>query len=175
MLDELAVKYDTDKGPASHWYTKHYERMFGAIRLDVESVLEVGVGSGASLKMWRDYFPAAMIHGVDMNQQGDMGARIACYDIEQTDCQRLTDYLQDKHLEIIVEDASHEQEKTFKTLDCLWPMLEPKGWYVIEDMDRDSFPPEIGRWYGKRPEMIRELHILNNRSRGCLITFIQKQ
>jgi cephalosporin hydroxylase len=174
-LDELSLKHDTDKGSSGHFYTRYYERIFETIRLNVESVLEVGVGSGASLRMWREYFPAAMIYGVDMNHNNDMGAQIKLYECEQTDCDRLREQLQDKKLEVIIEDASHDQEKTMKTLECLWPILETKGWYVIEDMCCDSFPPEIGRWYGKRPEQIRELHLLKNRSGGSLITFIKKQ
>ncbi len=174
-LDELSLKYDTDKGSSGHFYTKHYEKFFSNIRLNVESVLEVGIGSGASLRMWRDYFPAAMIYGVDMNANSDMGARIQCHECEQTDCVGLREKLQHNKLEIIIDDASHDQEKTMKTLDCLWPILESKGWYVIEDMCNDSFPPDIGRWYGKQPSEIRELHILKNRGGGSLITFIKKR
>lgn len=174
-LDELAAHHGTDKAPSGHWYTRHYERIFGSIKDSIESVCEVGIGNGASLKLWRDYFVGATIYGVDMNRQDDMGPRIHCYEIEQTDCPRLNDYLADKNLEIIIEDASHEPDKTMRTLDCLWPLLEHKGWYVIEDMHPDSFPPEIGRWYGKRPKEIRALYILTNRDRGSLITFIQKR
>jgi len=175
ILDELAIKYDTDKGSPGHFYTPHYERIFEPIRLNVESVLEVGVGSGASLRMWRDYFPGAMIYGVDMNHNNDMGTRIQCYECEQTDCDRLRSQFLDKKLEIIIEDASHEQNNTMKTLDCLWPILETRGWYVIEDMDLDSFPLRIVEWYGQRQTEVRELHLLKNRSGGSLITFIKKQ
>lgn len=174
-LNELAIKYDTDKGSNGHWYTRYYEPIFEPIRLQVESLVEVGIGSCASLRMWRDYFLGAMIYGIDQNPCNISEPRIATYDCEQTDCTRLTEYLQNRKPEIIVEDASHEQEKTFKTLDCLWPILERHGWYVIEDMDRDSFAPEIGRWYGKRPEQIRDFHIFTNRSGGSAITFIQKR
>lgn len=173
-LDELARKYDTDKGSNGHFYTRHYEKIFGDITHTVESLCEVGIGSGASLRMWQDYFPNARIYGVDQNKMDDMGGKITCYDIEQTDAQKLKDYLGDKHLDIIVEDASHEQEKTFKTLDALWPLLRSRGWYVIEDMAIDRFPPEIGAWYGQHPE-IDKLYILRNQNKSCLITFIQKQ
>jgi len=174
-LDELSLKYDTDKGSSGHWYTPYYERLFGPVRLNVESVLEVGIGSGASLRMWRDYFPGAMIYGVDMNHINDLGARTQLYECEQTDCDRLRSHLQDKKLEIIVEDASHDQDKTMQTLDCLWPMLERKGWYVIEDMDLHSFPARIVDWHTQHQTEVRELNILKNKSGGSLITFIKKQ
>lgn len=30
-LDEIARKYDTDKGSSGHFYTRHYEKVFGGI------------------------------------------------------------------------------------------------------------------------------------------------
>lgn len=174
-LDDLALKHETDKSSHGHFYTRLYERFFGSIRLNVESVLEVGIGNGASLKMWRDYFPAAIIYGVDQNHCNEMGGRIDCQEFEQTDCDGLRSYFQDRKLEIIVEDASHDQDKTVKTLDCLWPVLEIKGWYVIEDMDVHSFPERIGKWHGEHSEQVRELHLLRNQDGGALITFIQKR
>lgn len=174
-LDELAAQHGTDKGSSSHWYTRHYEKMFGDIRLTTESVCEVGIGSGSSLRMWRDYFPAAMIYGVDMNKQNDFGDRIVCYEIEQTDCEKIKAYLGDKNLEIIVDDASHEPEKTMKTLECMWPMLQPRGWYVIEDMLKDWLPIEIGKWCSEHNTEVRQLNLIDNRSHGCVIAFIHKR
>ncbi len=174
-LDELALKYGTDKSSTGHWYTKYYERIFGPIRTEVESVCEVGIGSGASLQMWRDYFQNAMIYGVDMEHKEEIGGRVHIIQCEQTDCGTLNDNLKDRKLEIIVEDASHDENKTMQTLDCLWSLLRPKGWYTIEDMNRHSFPNKIGRWYVERPQEIRQLQVLNNHDCGSSIIFIQKQ
>ncbi len=174
-LDELALKYRTDKASYGHFYTKHYERFFSATRTEIESVCEVGVGGGESLRMWRDYFPNALIYGVDVEHKDDMGGRIILVESEQTDCGKLQDNLKDKKLEIIIDDCSHDQERTFKTLDCLWPMLQPKGWYVIEDMDREAFPPEIGKWYSDRQKETDQMYVLCNHSRSATIAFIQKQ
>lgn len=174
-LDELALNHGTDKSSHGHFYTRHYEKFFGSTRIIVESVLEVGVGNGASLKMWREYFPAAQIYGVDQVHVDDLGGRIDCQEIEQTDCETLRSYFQDRKLEIIIDDASHEPEKTLKTLDCLWSVLEIKGWYVIEDMDVHLFSCEMGKWYGEHANQIRELHFLTNQPGSALITFIQKR
>ncbi len=174
-LDELALKYDTDKSSRSHFYTRHYERIFGSIRNEVQALCEVGIAAGASLKMWRDYFQSAIIFGVDQTHCDDIGDRIVTYECDQENCEALNSHFQDKKLEIIVDDASHNQESTIKTLDCLWTMLERKGWYVIEDMDRSSFIEMIGRWYQQRPNEIRQFQILNNHDGGSSIIFIQKQ
>lgn len=176
-LDELALMYDTDKSSKGHGYTLHYERIFDPIRRDTESMCEVGIGNGSSIKMWRDYFSYAIVHGIDQDHYDDcdQGERISTFQCEQTDCPTLMSYLEQKHVEIIVDDASHEQSKTIKTLDCLWAILEPKGWYVIEDMDRQSFPRVIGEWCGNRNHEIRQLLMFSNRDKSSLITFIQKQ
>lgn len=174
-LDELALRYGTDKSSRGHFYTRLYERFFGATRMEVESVCEVGVGSGESLRMWREYFPNALIYGVDLEHKCDMGERITLLESEQTNCEKLNENLHDKKLEIIIDDASHDQERTLKTLDCLWPILQTRGWYVIEDMDRESFPPEIGKWIGDRKDQVDQVYLLCNYSRTATIAFIQKQ
>src|SRR5258706_9813873 len=68
-LTRLAIKYGTDKW-GKHKYTPVYHQMFKNRRAGsdvdyVENVLEIGVGEGASLFMWRDYFFKAHIYGLD--------------------------------------------------------------------------------------------------------------
>lgn len=175
-LDDLALKYGTDKGSTGHFYTRHYEKIFSSIRMDIECILEVGVGAGQSLKMWRDYFPSALIYGVDQNRIEDgLGDRIEVLGCEQTNHETLVSEFKDKGLQFIVDDASHDPGNTMKTLNALWPTLERNGWYVIEDMDKNLFPEVIGRWYGEQHREIRQLQILSNKDRGSAIIFIQKQ
>ena len=67
-LCELAEKYGSDKTPSIfHGYTPFYDELLKD--RDVKRVLEIGIGNvacmnhvkdykpGASLRMWRDYFP----------------------------------------------------------------------------------------------------------------------
>jgi hypothetical protein len=74
-LNELAIKYNTDKSSLDHDYIKHYEKYFSENREKYTKVLELGIyttntgdvdKSGASLKMWMDYFPNADIIGLDI-------------------------------------------------------------------------------------------------------------
>ncbi len=143
--------------------------------MEIESVCEVGIGGGESLKMWRDYFPNAMIYGVDIQHKEEIGGQVHIIQSEQTDCGTLQDNLKDQKLEIIVDDASHDQGKTMQTLDCLWPILRSRGWYVIEDMNRHLFPRAIGEWCGEHSGEVKQLQVLNNRDQSAAIGFIQKQ
>src|SRR5215203_706034 len=64
-LCDLAEKYGTDKGPSGHNYTPYYEEYLQHRRFRALTLLELGVWKGASLRMWRDYFPSATIVGID--------------------------------------------------------------------------------------------------------------
>ena len=47
-------------------YSNYYSHLLGQIRKSVQNVLEIGVGSGSSLILWREYFPnIKRIVGID--------------------------------------------------------------------------------------------------------------
>ena len=57
--------YDTDKNTL-HSYMDVYEKIFEKYRNDPVSMLEVGVASGGSLKLWKDFFKeGSCISGID--------------------------------------------------------------------------------------------------------------
>ena len=64
VLFDLAEKYDVDMYELG--YLKHYENRFDTIRYDVNKVLEIGVETGCSHRMWLEYFPNARIYGYDI-------------------------------------------------------------------------------------------------------------
>jgi hypothetical protein len=97
-------------------------------------VCEVGVWKGGSLEMWQALFPAGVIVGVDHN-------RVATWPdgtfsvVASQDDEQLPDKLRDicDCFDLIVEDASHSGHLSRKTLNLLWPLVRPGGWYVLED------------------------------------------
>jgi hypothetical protein len=89
-LTELSNRFGSDKGTVGPWpgvaghnYTPVYEAYLGGHRDRAFSLVEIGLGvkgdrwdakivqgrntGGASLKMWREYFPRARIYGLDVN------------------------------------------------------------------------------------------------------------
>jgi hypothetical protein len=65
-LDELGLKYGTDKASLHHNYLNFYEGFVAPLRDQPLTLLEIGVFQGASLRMWREYFPYAKVVGVDI-------------------------------------------------------------------------------------------------------------
>src|SRR5438552_12713312 len=114
VLDYLALKYDTDKSSRSHGYTTIYEQFLEPIRHNVSSMLEIGIGDGQSIKMWEEYFPNATIYGLDMNgftPRFPLRSSTTVYQFCQSDQEKLRETFSDKKLEIIVDDASHDEDK----------------------------------------------------------------
>jgi hypothetical protein len=62
-LDQLAIKYGSDKSSLGHNYCPFYEQH---LPKDPKRILEIGVKGGASIGMWLEYFPNAEIHGLDL-------------------------------------------------------------------------------------------------------------
>ncbi len=55
----------TRKAPS---YLQEYERILEGLRDKEARILELGVSSGASLLLWRDYLPNATIVGIDIEE-----------------------------------------------------------------------------------------------------------
>jgi len=173
-LDWLARKHGTDKSSASHGYTEFYEQIFGPIRKRVHAILEVGIGSGGSLRMWKEWFPNATVYGVDQSEMGRLGDGIELIVSEQTDGKILREYFDHKYLQIAIDDCSHDQDKTISTLNILWPLIEADGWYVIEDMDA-SFPLKLQQWMSDRMTEYRSVQIFLDKGNASHIYFIHKK
>lgn len=144
-LDELMTKHGTDKGSTEHDYGPIYEEHFDRLRAKEITLLELGVWQGASLKVWRDYFPAATIIGLD---QQDRGLRLDGVEQMFSDQNNpnLPEALANAYggLDIIIDDASHISSKTIGSFKLLWPVLKPGGIYVIEDLQTSYDPVHYG-------------------------------
>ena len=65
-LDEIALSTTTDKNSKNHGYTRYYEMFFESMRNDKIHLCEIGVDEGNSIRMWQEYMPNAIIHGIDI-------------------------------------------------------------------------------------------------------------
>ncbi len=132
----LAAVYGSDKGATAHRYTELYERHLEPMRRTATRVLEIGVFRGASLQMWRDYFPRAEVYGVDVDVDhlDVRPERIRVVQGDQADPALLREVRELGPFDLIVDDGSHRGEDVLATFCGLFSAVRPKGYYVIEDM-----------------------------------------
>lgn len=159
-LDALASKYGTDKRRSHHKYTDAYSLLFDHRRGAIRNLTEVGIGGGASMKMWLDYFPRAHIFGtnIDLELRFDPHGTVhekaggKRYGIPQISnprihmavCKARTDdeCLQTKlgliegSMDIVIDDAgSHARRLQEEVIQVMWKYLKVGGVYIIEDID----------------------------------------
>lgn len=138
-LQELAKKYGTDKQESEHNYIPMYQKLLSTTKVD--NLLEVGLGSGASVKMWRDYFPDAQIHCVEYfdienkekwnNTEGNIdGVKIYRGDSTKIETWDTIPY----GLDVIIDDGSHHPDDQIKTFELAFEHLHIGGYYFIEDL-----------------------------------------
>jgi len=136
-LDKLAEKYNTDKGPNDHLYTKRYSMYLEQFR-DVEfNLLEIGVYDGASVKMWKEYFPKATIVAIDIDPRCKEFEedRVHVHIGDQTDIEFLNSVVkQYGHFEVILDDGGHSWKQQIVSYETLFPRLTSGGLYFLEDM-----------------------------------------
>jgi len=139
-LEDLAVKYKTDKCLRGHGYTPIYAQHFGHLRREAITLLEIGVFRGASLRMWQDYFEYAKVVGIDNKvacNHKDLTIEVG----DQTDGNFLQ-RVNAKHgpFDIIIDDGGHTMRQQIVTFEILWKQLARGGIYVVEDTHSSYMP-----------------------------------
>jgi hypothetical protein len=163
LLNTLCDKYGSDKGAVatsghpypwpSHTYADFIERHFGHCRDHIKNVFECGIGTnnpdlpssmgpqgkpGASLRVWREYFPKAHIYGADVDRSILFSEeRIATFYCDQTDPAAIAAMWTSipwVEFDLIIDDGLH----TFEAGACLFEhsfhRLRSGGIYIIEDV-----------------------------------------
>lgn len=144
LLTRLADKYGSDKGSSFHAFTGIYEGYLDPIRHDVRRVLEIGVWQGASLRMWRDYFPEAEVYGIDIEPKELGEAHIETFVADQADREQLRATKIPSPFGLIVDDGGHTMEQQQVSLAALFPHVRPGGYYILEDLHTSLMFPGWG-------------------------------
>lgn len=147
-LTSLARHFGTDKWGA-HRFTPHYEHHFRPFKDDSFTLFEIGIGGysrekqgGASLRMWKEFFPRAQIVGLDLEDKSFVEEpRITAYQGSQVN-EPLLRTIADAavNLQIVIDDGSHRPEHVRRTFEVMFPLLPSGGLYAIEDTQTSYWP-----------------------------------
>ena len=113
-------------------YNRHLAKFVGR----GAHVMEIGVYSGGSLEMWRDYFGSdCTVYGVDLQQAckayENAHTKIFIGDQADRDFWRSLDL---PALDVLIDDGGHRPEQQIATLEEMLPRLRPGGVYLCEDI-----------------------------------------
>jgi SAM-dependent methyltransferase len=129
------------------WKWRHYfpiyERHFGRFVGNGPQVMEIGVYSGGSLRMWRDYFgPGARIYGLDIEPAclayEESGTTVFIGDqADRSFLRKLVAETPDG-FDIVIDDGGHHAYQQIAAFEELFPYLRPGGVYLCEDIHRST-------------------------------------
>ena len=144
-LSEIAVEYGVDKLELG--FLPHYENRLESIRNNVTKVLEIGVETGRSHRMWLEYFPNATIYGYDIFEYGYEEFKIlqkgnanldrsVLYKGDQSNIEHLNEFLKlyGGDFDMIIDDGGHTMKQHQVSLKILFDAVKSDGYYVIEDL-----------------------------------------
>jgi hypothetical protein len=147
-MKELFDTYDyaTDKMSA-HSYIPVYEKLFEKRKEEVFNVLEIGIGSGGSLKLWNDYFENAEIYGIDLNyyrEYLDPFPRIHQITDDAYTARCVQDNFVSKSInfDIVIDDGPHNKQSQMIAMQMYYPLLTEGGVIIIEDV-QDYLSPGV--------------------------------
>lgn len=153
---ETNPKYGTDKGYPKSYVDEFYEDKFSPLIDSEITLVEIGVRSGASLKLWSEYFSKANIIGIDnlsdfndhqvpINENWTSSEKVTFIDADGY-LQETIDKINDK-IDILIDDGPHTLESHIKLLELYIPKMNNGGMIIIEDISYDpnqlySYVPE---------------------------------
>ena len=152
-LCRLMRRHGSDKGHCWHNYTPLYSALLEHRRTSIRNVFELGIGSndetvpsnmgasgvpGASLRAWRDYFPAAAIYAADIDRailvEED---RIRSFWVDQRDpvsIDAMWREIGNISFDLMIDDGLHEFESNATFMRGSIDRLASGGLYIIEDL-----------------------------------------
>jgi hypothetical protein len=138
----LEVYFDGHLEGPGIWKWRHYfsiyHRHLAKFRGEDVHVVEIGVFSGGSLGMWREYFgEASHIYGVDIDPacKAYESNGVEIFIGDQADPAFWREFLRRvPRIDVVIDDGGHLAHQQIVTLEALLPAMAPRGVYVCEDL-----------------------------------------
>ncbi len=187
-LNKLCKIYGCDKGIFTgskkffswfpHNYTDIYDDLFFDKRLQFKKIFELGIGTnkvfnkrleretkpGASLRVWKDYFPNASIFGGDIDSETMFNeSRIKTFIVDQTNkesVKKMWSKLKLNDFDVIIDDGLHNFEAAKIFFDSSFKKLSSNGYYFIEDIFYKDFDKYLN-YFSKKKLRISFFEIKN--------------
>lgn len=148
-LQELGLKYGTDKATHHNFCDFYQEHLYTQLKLGKGSLLELGTGGGASLRMWAEWLPNLKVEGWDYKSEITELFKDDSFAVKVVDCsssEQMIEAAAGRKFRLIIDDASHMWADQIKAFNALWPLTST---YIMEDIHTSNrqeyannpFPP----------------------------------
>ena len=128
-------------------YKKIFECGIGSNNPLLESNMTLNGKPGASLRVWRDFFPNAKVYGADVDRKTLFTEdRILTYYVDQFNKLSIEEMwieINEKNFDLIIDDGAHYFDANINFYEKSFDKLRKDGFYIIEDIRLS----EIKRFY----------------------------
>jgi hypothetical protein len=129
----------TDKGTDHDYIASYYAKEFSGKRDDKLAILEIGIGSGASLRLWTNYFRNAELFALEKYPYHYFhkepfrlpGAKSIFRDAYSDEALNL---FTDESLDYIIDDGPHTIESQLYVFENWFSKVKKGGKIIIEDV-----------------------------------------
>lgn len=143
-LNDLALKYGSDKSSKGHNYCPFYEQ---TLPKNPKRLLEIGCLHGASARMWREWFPETEVHVLDLFEENPIPdiPGVIFHKGDQRDW-KILEELRKLDFDVIIDDGGHLSRAQMMTF---YGLFNGKSYYIedlqccMEDFYRDGLPEYI--------------------------------
>jgi hypothetical protein len=138
-LQLILNKYNTKKNSKYNNYGKYYEKYLNNYINKQIRYLEIGISKGESLFAMCEYFRnAEVIAGIDINPYSiifEQKEKNIFVEIGKQNNELFLKKVNDKYgsFDVIIDDGSHELDDILLSFNTLFPLLNDKGVYIIEN------------------------------------------
>ena len=186
-LKELIDEFGSDKNLSG--YTPIYTEIFEPIRNKNLNLLEIGIGtiivgaqssmsntkiqnykSGASLRVWKSYFPNALIYGGDIQEDTQFTEeRIQTFLFDSTNKEQCDTTLKNMEFDIIIDDGWHAWEAQKNTITNLFSRVKVGGYYIIEDIENGGANPLFNYEFENLKQIVNNNNIQANLAKNLIV------
>ena len=123
-------------------FTPYYEKHFSELREKKLNILEIGVANGHSFAAFFNYFLNSNFFGIDLKDNYKLFYKSKRYNYFKVDIlsqKEINNFKKKKiSFDIIIDDSLHDQLGVTTNFKNFYPLLNDKGYYVVEDFKLDD-------------------------------------
>ena len=160
-LQELVNNSRTDKN-TTHTYLPLYNVLLDRLKDTAQNVLEIGVQTGGSIQLWKNYFSNAKVYGLDILPRHSLpqdifeDSRIIMnVGIDAYDTKFFQETFLDTHLQFdfMLDDGPHTLESQIQFIKLYSQLLTENGILIIEDVQSMDW---ISRLVEETPDHLKQ-------------------
>jgi hypothetical protein len=141
LLDLIHNTSATDKYALGYIH-EFYNEIFSDKKYSTTKVLEIGIWQGGSILLWRDFFPNAVVYGVDISYCAALEKQDRVIQLNSNAYStEFTDQFEKNSFDVIIDDGPHTLESMIFYIIHYLPLVKVDGLFILEDIIAPSWTP----------------------------------